>query len=102
MGSICPIWSEQDDNDDDDDDDVPLYTLYECQSYFKRIRDFALAQNNSEELVYATRWSKKLENRKLASMNEAKQSSSFLHEICLSFISCFYILIKVIPFPIKF
>ena len=48
------ICSEQDD-DNDDDDGVPLLTLSECQNYFKRIMDFALAQNNSELLVDASK-----------------------------------------------
>ena len=62
MGRFCPVdrnvettetlddkvmCSEQD--NDDDDDGVPLPTLSECQYYFKRIRDFALTQNNSVE-----------------------------------------------------
>ena len=34
-------------------------TLYECQSYFKGIRDFALAENNSELLADADRWQEK-------------------------------------------
>ena len=37
------IW---DDDDDGDNDGVPQPTLYDCQSYFKRIKNFALAQNN--------------------------------------------------------
>ena len=64
------ICSEQDDdNDDDDGDGVPPPTLYECWSYFKRIRDFALAQNNSELMVDADKWQ---EIKKLDSMNKAK------------------------------
>ena len=41
------LCSEQD--DDDDDDGVPPLTLPECQSYFKRIRYFPLAQNHSAD-----------------------------------------------------
>ena len=63
--------SEQDDEDNVDDGVLPP-TLYKCQSYFKRIMDFALAQNNSELLVDADRWQEK---KKLARMNKAKQSS---------------------------
>ena len=40
-------------------------TLYECQSYFKRITDFVLAQNNSELLVDAAKW-QELENQKVS------------------------------------
>ena len=40
----------------------------------KTFRDFVLAQNNSELLVDVANWWEKLENKKLASMNKAKQS----------------------------
>ena len=41
------MWDDDDDDDDDNDDGVPPSIVYGCQSYFKRIRNFALAQNNS-------------------------------------------------------
>ena len=69
---FCPVWqwywnkwncyiilndkvlrTEQD--DDDNDDGVPPPTLYACQSYFKRIGAFTVAQNNSELLVSVAR-----------------------------------------------
>ena len=71
---------------------MPPPTLYECQSYFKRIMDSALAQNNSELLVDAAKW-REHENKKLASLNNAKQSEMFYMNCVLVFISCFYIVI---------
>ena len=41
---ICSEQDDDNDDDDDEDDDVPLFTLSECQTYFKRIRDFALTE----------------------------------------------------------
>ena len=64
------IQCEQDD-DADDDDCVLLSTLYEWQCYFKRNKNFALAQNNSELLVDVAKWQEKLENKKLASRSKA-------------------------------
>ena len=46
----------------DDVDGIPPPTLYECQSYFKRISDFTLAQNNQELLVDADKWQEKIFN----------------------------------------
>ena len=56
------------------DDVVPPCNLYQSPSYFKRIRDFALAQNNSEVLAVADKWQEKLENQKFPSVNDPKQS----------------------------
>ena len=53
---------------------MPLPTLSECQNLFKRIRDFALTQNNSELLAHASEWQEKLEYQKLASANKGKQT----------------------------
>ena len=46
--AICSEPDGDSNNDDDDNDCVPPPNPYECQSYFKTIRDFAVAQNNSE------------------------------------------------------
>ena len=54
---------------------MPLLTLSECQNYFRRIRDFDLAQNNSELLADASKWHEKLEYQKFSSANKAKQAS---------------------------
>ena len=46
------------------------HLLYiECH---KRIRNFALAQNDSKLLVDVVKWQEKLENPKLARLNKAK------------------------------
>ena len=63
----------------DDDEGVPPPTLYECQSYFKRISDFTLAQNNSELFVDADKWQ---ENKELF------------------YVSCFFNVIKRFCFQI--
>ena len=52
-------------------------TIFERQDYIKRIRDFAVAQNNSELLAEASKWQENLEYQKLASANKAKQASIF-------------------------
>ena len=46
-------------------DGMPQHTLYECQSYFKIITDFALAQDDSKLLVDAANRQKKLKNKKI-------------------------------------
>ena len=76
------ICSKQDD-DDDGGGGVPLPTLSECQNYFKRIRDFALTQNNSELLADASKCQEKLEYQKLASANNQSkhQFMNFLSNI---------------------
>ena len=48
---------------DDNDEGVLLPTLCESPSYFKRIRDFTLAQNNSELLFDAGKWQEKLRSK---------------------------------------
>ena len=71
------IFYDNDDDDDDDNEDedgLPPPILYDCQSYFKRIRDLALTQNNSELLADAAKWQEKLEHQKLAIVYKSKQS----------------------------
>ena len=57
---MCNEQNDDDDNDNYDDVScVPPLTLYECQTYFKRIRELG-------------KWQEKFENKKLDSMNKAK------------------------------